>query len=124
MKGVSDNKVKLESRPGVPINCYYFIVGERQDVPKLEVVVMKVPDLEIGKRLFARYGSTSCCQPGYWSCRDRGSAFIEGPLDVGSPIFCLVRVMFVSVDVSTLILFHLQSLSSRLEVLVHHFLLM
>ena len=39
VKGVSDNQVKLESRPGIPINCYYFIVGERQDIPRLEVVV-------------------------------------------------------------------------------------
>ena len=39
VKGVTDNQVKLESRPGVPINCYYFIVGERQDIPRLEVVV-------------------------------------------------------------------------------------
>ena len=39
MKGISDNKVILESRPGIPINCYYFIVGERQDIPRLEVVV-------------------------------------------------------------------------------------
>ena len=37
IKGVSDNQVKLEARPGVPIDCHYFIIGERQDVPRLEV---------------------------------------------------------------------------------------
>ena len=38
IKGVSDNQVKLEARPGVPIDCHYFIIGERQDVPRSEVV--------------------------------------------------------------------------------------
>ena len=38
IKGVSDNQVKLEARPGVPIDCHYFIIGERQDVPRLEVI--------------------------------------------------------------------------------------
>jgi len=38
IKGVSDNQVKLEARPGVPIDCHYFVIGERQDVPRLEVV--------------------------------------------------------------------------------------
>ncbi len=39
VKGVSDNKVMVEARPGIPIDCYYYIVGERKDVPRLEVIV-------------------------------------------------------------------------------------
>jgi len=38
VKRVSDNKVYLQSHGGMPIDCYYFIMGERKDVPKLEVV--------------------------------------------------------------------------------------
>ena len=39
VKGVSDNQVMLDARPGVPIDCYYYIIGERKDVSRLEVVV-------------------------------------------------------------------------------------
>lgn len=37
VKGISDNRVMLESKPGVPIDCYYYICGERKDIPRLEV---------------------------------------------------------------------------------------
>lgn len=35
VKGISDNKVYLQARPGIPINCYYHIFATRKDVPKL-----------------------------------------------------------------------------------------
>jgi len=35
VKRIGDNKVYLQSRPGVPINCYYHIFGTRKDVPTL-----------------------------------------------------------------------------------------
>ena len=38
VKGVTDNQVVLEARPGVPIDCYYLVIGERQDIPRLEVI--------------------------------------------------------------------------------------
>ena len=37
VKGVTENKVMLDARPGVPIDCYYFVIGERKDIPRLEV---------------------------------------------------------------------------------------
>jgi len=39
VKGVTDNKVVLDSRSGVPIDCYYHVFGERNDIPRLEVIV-------------------------------------------------------------------------------------
>ena len=38
VRGVSDNQVKLDARPGVPIDCYHFVIGERKDIPRLEVI--------------------------------------------------------------------------------------
>lgn len=38
VKGIGENKVFLQSKGGLPIDCYYLIIGERKDVPKLEVV--------------------------------------------------------------------------------------
>lgn len=35
VKRVGDNKIYLQAKPGVPINCYYHIFGTRKDVPKL-----------------------------------------------------------------------------------------
>lgn len=35
VKRVGDNKVYLQAKPGIPINCYYHIFGTRKDVPKL-----------------------------------------------------------------------------------------
>ncbi len=35
IKRVGQNKVWLQSRSGIPIHCYYLILAERRDVPKL-----------------------------------------------------------------------------------------
>jgi len=35
VKRVGDNKVYLQAKPGIPINCYYHVFGTRKDVPKL-----------------------------------------------------------------------------------------
>lgn len=35
VKRVGDNKVYLQAKPGIPINCYYHIFGTRKDVPRL-----------------------------------------------------------------------------------------
>ena len=49
---------------------------------------MKVPDLEIGKRLFAGMAVPPAANLGELVLqRSEVVHFIEGPLDVGSPIF-------------------------------------
>jgi hypothetical protein len=35
VKRIGDNKVYLQAKPGVPINCFYHIFGTRKDVPRL-----------------------------------------------------------------------------------------
>lgn len=35
VKGIVDNKVFLQSKSGIPINCFYHIFGTRQDLPNL-----------------------------------------------------------------------------------------
>lgn len=35
VKRIGDNKVHLQARPGIPINCFYHIFGTRKDVPRL-----------------------------------------------------------------------------------------
>lgn len=35
VKRVGDNKIHLQARAGIPINCYYHIFGTRKDVPQL-----------------------------------------------------------------------------------------
>lgn len=35
VKRIGDNKVYLQARPGIPVNCFYHIFGTRKDVPKL-----------------------------------------------------------------------------------------
>jgi len=35
VKRISDNKVYLQAKPGIPINCFYHIFGTRQDVERL-----------------------------------------------------------------------------------------
>ena len=35
VKRIGDNKVYLQSKGGMPINCFYHIFGTRKDVPKL-----------------------------------------------------------------------------------------
>jgi hypothetical protein len=36
VKRIGENKVFLQSQGGMPIDCYYLIIGERKDVPKLK----------------------------------------------------------------------------------------
>tara|TARA_B100000497_G_C7597588_1_gene359230 strand:+ start:530 stop:865 length:336 start_codon:yes stop_codon:yes gene_type:complete len=36
VKGIQNNQVILDSNPGVPIDCYYHVYGERKDVPRLK----------------------------------------------------------------------------------------
>ncbi len=36
VKGIQNNQVILGSNPGVPIDCYYHVYGERKDVPRLK----------------------------------------------------------------------------------------
>lgn len=35
VKRIGDNKVYLQSKPGIPIHCFYHIFGTRKDIPKL-----------------------------------------------------------------------------------------
>ena len=35
VKRIGDNKVYLQAKPGIPINCFYHIFGTRKDVPNL-----------------------------------------------------------------------------------------
>jgi len=35
VKRVGDNKVYLQAKPGIPVNCFYHIFGTRKDVPRL-----------------------------------------------------------------------------------------
>lgn len=35
VKRIGDNKVYLQAKPGIPINCFYHIFGTRKDVPQL-----------------------------------------------------------------------------------------
>jgi hypothetical protein len=35
VKRVGQNRVWLQSKSGIPIHCYYLVMGERRDVPKL-----------------------------------------------------------------------------------------
>lgn len=35
VKRIGDNKVHLQAKPGIPINCFYHIFGTRKDVPNL-----------------------------------------------------------------------------------------
>lgn len=37
VKRIGENKVFLQSQGGMPVDCYYLIIGERKDVPKLKV---------------------------------------------------------------------------------------
>ena len=36
VKRIGDNKVYLQSHGNMPIDCYYFLVGERKDIPDLK----------------------------------------------------------------------------------------
>ena len=46
-----------------------------------------LPDVYVGKRLFVGSAVPPAANLGIGPAEIRGSAFIEGPLDVGSPIF-------------------------------------
>ena len=46
-----------------------------------------LPDVYVGKRLFVGLATPPAANLGIGPAEIRGSAFIEGPLDVGSPIF-------------------------------------
>ena len=35
VKRVSDNKIYLQAKPGIPVNCYYHVFATRKDVPQL-----------------------------------------------------------------------------------------
>ena len=35
VKRIGDNKIYLQAKPGIPINCFYHVFGTRKDVPKL-----------------------------------------------------------------------------------------
>jgi hypothetical protein len=39
VKGIQNNEVILGSNPGIPIDCYYHVYGERKDIPRLETEV-------------------------------------------------------------------------------------
>ena len=39
VKRIGDNKVYLQAKPGIPVNCFYHIFGTRKDVPSLVVEV-------------------------------------------------------------------------------------
>ena len=39
VKGVANNEVKVQGKPGIPINCYYHVFAERTDVQKLQTEV-------------------------------------------------------------------------------------
>ena len=41
IKGIEDDRIIVQSRGGLPIDCYYHIFAERKDVPKLKVEVSK-----------------------------------------------------------------------------------
>ena len=36
VKRVGDNKIYLQNQGGMPVDCYYFIIGARKDVPPLK----------------------------------------------------------------------------------------
>ena len=35
VKRIGDNKIYLQAKPGIPVNCFYHIFGTRKDVPRL-----------------------------------------------------------------------------------------
>lgn len=41
VKGIQNNKVIVQAKPGFPINCYYHVFAERKDVPKLVTEVSR-----------------------------------------------------------------------------------
>ena len=41
VKRIGENKIFLQSKSGIPIDCFYHVYAERVDVPKLQVEVLK-----------------------------------------------------------------------------------
>jgi hypothetical protein len=41
VKRIGDNKVYLQAKPGIPVNCFYHIFGTRKDVPKLVTEIVE-----------------------------------------------------------------------------------
>lgn len=37
VKRIDENTIYLQSHGGMPIDCYYLVIGERKDVPRLKV---------------------------------------------------------------------------------------
>ena len=37
IKRVGQNRIWLQAKGGMPIDCYYLVIAERRDVPKLKV---------------------------------------------------------------------------------------
>ena len=35
VKRIGQNRIWLQSKGGMPIDCYYFVIGERRDIPRL-----------------------------------------------------------------------------------------
>ena len=35
VKGIQNNKVVVQSKAGIPIECFYHVFAERKDIPKL-----------------------------------------------------------------------------------------
>jgi len=35
VKRIGDNRVYLQAKPGIPVNCFYHVFGTRKDVPQL-----------------------------------------------------------------------------------------
>jgi len=35
VKRIGDNKIYLQAKPGIPVNCFYHVFGTRKDVPRL-----------------------------------------------------------------------------------------
>ena len=36
VKRIGENKVHLQAQGGMPIDCYYLLIGERKDIPDLK----------------------------------------------------------------------------------------
>ena len=35
VKRIGQNRIWLQAKGGMPIDCYYFVIGERRDIPRL-----------------------------------------------------------------------------------------
>ena len=39
VKGIQNNEIVLDAKPGIPIDCYYHVFAERKDIPRLKTEV-------------------------------------------------------------------------------------